>query len=151
VTDNLIPPAFRSALDEPAPPEPPESEPERGDDDGGHHVQFLHPVVMLLSNGGMQTTGWKGTLIQGWCWGSSLVTLVLLGRGVWGWISGGWPIGFREGLFIGAITVALVLVAIFSAARSVLHPNLYWRLVSVATLMAVMFMLSVLIVRAWLP
>lgn len=147
--ETRIPSAFRDALDEPAPPVPPESEPERGDDDGGH-IQFVHPVVMLLSNGGVQTAGWKGTLIQGWCVGASLVTAVTLGQGFWGWLSGGWPFDYRGGLFVGALMVGLTLAAVDRAIYTVRQPDRWRRTGSVIALVVLVAMLVIVSMRVWL-
>lgn len=91
VADNQIPPPFRGAfgpiLDEPAPPTPPEVE-DDDDGDGGHHTHFLHPVVMLLSNGSVQTMSWTGSAVVGWFCVASFVTLWTVADVVWRWLTG---------------------------------------------------------------
>ena len=92
MADRDIPQPFRSlfggpALDEPAPPDPPEVEPEEEDDDDDQHIHFVHPVVLLLSNGGMQTTAWKGSLLVGWGWLASFVTVWCVVDAVWWWLA----------------------------------------------------------------
>ncbi len=113
MAEREIPSIFRDALDEPAPPDPPEIGPERDGGDDGHRVRFVHPVLMLLSDGSIVAQDWRGTLIQGWCWGASLVTGWLLGQGIWGWFSTltlAWQVsllvlaGFAVGCLIGYAT-----------------------------------------------
>jgi hypothetical protein len=148
---DTIPPIFRSALDEPAPPDPPEDE-GAGDDDGEHRHLFLQmpvPIFAVYSDGSVVANEWRGTLIQGWCWGASLVTADLLWRGVWGWIGGGWVINFRDGLFAGPLTVVATLLVMFAAGVAICQPTRLRRLWAASMLMAAMFMVSVLIVRGW--
>lgn len=150
--DNTIPPAFREALDEPAPPPPPDEA--GGEEDRPHHHHVFEidlPVFAIYRDGSMVGNGWIGLVVNGWCWGASLVTAWLLGRGVWEWLAWQRPIGYRDGLVIGALTVVGGLLVIFLAVRAVLSPSRLWRLQAIVSLMAGMFLLSTLIVRAWLP
>lgn len=112
MADRDIPPPFRGpALDEPAPPEPPEIEPEEDDGDHGrhHHIHFIHPVVMLLSNGGLQTTGWKGSLLVGWGWLTSFVTIAVAL-----WAGYTWLMVVRETVTMVFVVAVTVLVAVLS-------------------------------------
>lgn len=79
---------FRSALDEPAPPDPPETEPER-DDDGGHQHHWIAvplPVFAIYSDGTLVGNGWAGTFLQGWWWLGSFVTMALALWAAWSWL-----------------------------------------------------------------
>lgn len=101
MADNSVPPVFRSALDEPAPPDPPEVEPEDDGDDSGHHIHMIHPVVMVLSNGAVQTTGSGGTL---------LTAVVIANALIVAWLGWSW---LRTS--VTAFDVALMLVTLLVA------------------------------------
>jgi hypothetical protein len=79
-----IPFAFRRDMADESPVEPPPPEAdERRDDGGGPHIRFVTPVLMVLSDGTINTSGVRGMLLQGWLWGASLFTAYVLAAGLW--------------------------------------------------------------------
>lgn len=105
MAESQIPPAFRQALDEPAPPDPPEMD---ADDDGGdgHHIHIMRPVLMLFSNGGHETMSIDGTVLLGWFWIASFVTVWTVADWIWwwlarrGWLEAVWDAGFGFAWFM---------------------------------------------------
>lgn len=147
-----IPPVFRSALDEPAPPTPPETEPDDdGGDDGHMPVRVVQPLLIVFSDGAVASAGRGGTLLLLWTAAASLATATMLWREAWWWIGGGWLIGWRDGLVLGALTVVVALIVVFGTVAAIYQPTRGRRIAPVAAVMAATFFLSVLIVRAWLP
>lgn len=70
---------FRAALEEPAPPDPPETVEERFDGDGHRCIQ---PVLMVFPDGGLAASNWAGTLLLGWFAVATFVTVIV---GAW-WV-----------------------------------------------------------------
>lgn len=90
MAEHEIPPPFRAlfggpALVEPAPPPPVEpSDKDGGPGDGHHHFHFrvAIPKLIVLSDGSTRTDGWAGSLLVGWGWLASFVTVWAAGQAV---------------------------------------------------------------------
>ena len=126
MADNVsgIPPVFlRDALDEPAPPDPPEAEPERDDDDGHHHHHL--PPLILYRNGGVETNGIEATLLVGWFHVASFVTI---GLGIWAaWTWFGAIANGMVGLMWLAMSLALSVLCISIFVAGVMKVVTWWK------------------------
>lgn len=54
---------WRSALDEPAPPSPPESQEDDGRGEGGPQFHLVMPLVIFHDDGAITTGDWRGTAL----------------------------------------------------------------------------------------
>lgn len=153
-----IPPAFRAlfgggtSTDEPAPPPP--VDPDEGDGGDGHHhhfhLQITTPKLIVLSDGSVRTDGYGGTLLVGWCWLASAVTVWVLVQAAWHWLGYlGWG-GFHAGLFGGALTAGLVLFVVVGAGIAIYQPTWVRRFVPVVLLVASAVLLGWVIDRWWM-
>jgi hypothetical protein len=119
VADNVsgIPPIIRDAFPDDRPPDPPEIEPERDDDDrhGHHWIAVPLPVFAIYSDGTRVGNGWTGHLLDAWL---HLATFVTVGLGVWvAWSS------------VSSVVVATTLVLWLMSLGVILIALVVWALV----------------------
>jgi hypothetical protein len=127
VADNTagIPPVFRDALDEPAPPDPPEAEPDRGDDGDHYHVFAPLPVFAIYSDGTRVGNGWAGHILDAWFHLASFVTVGLALWALWAWfvvIAAG-----VAGLLWLVLALALATLCLAITAGGALSLVNWWR------------------------
>ncbi|MGE3267127.1 MAG: hypothetical protein AB7P40_00155 [Chloroflexota bacterium] len=102
---------FRSAVDELAPPAPPEAIEDR-DDDGGDPCTCPAPVLVVLEDGSLSAHRW-GLGLLAWLGVSTGVTALWLLSAVTNVVMGGPTWGLRAGLVLGAFTAFLAALVLF--------------------------------------
>lgn len=107
MAESQIPPVIRQAFDDPAPPSPPEIEPE---DDGGdgHHLHIVVPMVSIYGDGAVMLNGWPAVALCAWFNVASFVAIVLATYGLCLWFSGlsmawQWGLAAGAGFVIGCV------------------------------------------------
>lgn len=102
---------WRSAVDEPAPPDPPEAIEDR-DDDGGDPCTYPAPALVVLDDGSVSARSW-GVGLLAWLGVSTGVTVLWLLSAVTNVVMGGPTWGLRAGLVLGAFTAFLAALVLF--------------------------------------
>lgn len=115
-----IPPVFRTALDEPAPPPPVDPEPE-DDDHGGHHIHIVHPALVVFSDGAVHTASWASSLLLGWIWLATGITSWTIARALFDYLP---LMAIYSVLALGMVIGWIVLGAIGEVERQ--HLARWW-------------------------
>ena len=121
MADSSIPPIIRRAFPDDAPPDPPEAEPDRDDDDRHeHHVfEVPLPVFAIYSDGSRVGNGWLGHLLDLWFSAASLVTIGATIWAIWSWFG-------AFSLVLAAVYAVLTALVAMGGAAVVLVLQALW-------------------------